>query len=72
MGNYSATELDEWGRRIVAWWARTEMYSYVNNDWCAFAPTSALALGKRLHGGLCVIAVCQALDSLWEFTQAER
>jgi uncharacterized protein YecE (DUF72 family) len=46
-GNYSATELQEWARRIRAWRRRVEVYAYFNNDWNAFAVQNALAL-KRL------------------------
>jgi uncharacterized protein YecE (DUF72 family) len=46
-GNYSATELQEWARRIRAWRRRVEVFGYFNNDWNAFAVQNALAL-KRL------------------------
>jgi uncharacterized protein YecE (DUF72 family) len=47
-GNYSATEIDHWRRRIAAWRARREVFAYFNNDWEEFAPPNAIALRKRL------------------------
>jgi uncharacterized protein YecE (DUF72 family) len=47
-GNYSATELDEWARRIRTWTRRGDVYAYFNNDWEGFAPANALALRDRL------------------------
>jgi uncharacterized protein YecE (DUF72 family) len=47
-GNYSATELEEWRRRIAAWRRRVEVFAYFNNDWNAFAVQNALALKRRL------------------------
>jgi uncharacterized protein YecE (DUF72 family) len=47
-GNYSATELDTWARRIAQWRRREAVYAYFNNDWRGFAPANALELGKRL------------------------
>jgi uncharacterized protein YecE (DUF72 family) len=47
-GNYSATELDTWARRIAQWRRRESVYAYFNNDWRGFAPANALELGKRL------------------------
>jgi uncharacterized protein YecE (DUF72 family) len=47
-GNYSATELAEWARRIAGWRATREVYAYFNNDWRAYAPANALALRGRL------------------------
>jgi uncharacterized protein YecE (DUF72 family) len=49
-GNYSATELLEWARRIAQWRRTDEVYAYFNNDWRGFAPANALALRKRLSG----------------------
>jgi uncharacterized protein YecE (DUF72 family) len=49
-GNYSATELSEWARRIAQWRRTHEVYAYFNNDWRGFAPANALALRKRLSG----------------------
>ena len=47
-GNYSATELEEWGRRIAGWRRTREVYAYFNNDWRGYAPANALALRGRL------------------------
>jgi uncharacterized protein YecE (DUF72 family) len=47
-GNYSATELEQWARRIRAWRRTHEVYAYFNNDWEGFAPANASALRKRL------------------------
>jgi uncharacterized protein YecE (DUF72 family) len=47
-GNYSATELELWARRIGQWRRRHEVFAYFNNDWRAFAPANALALRGRL------------------------
>jgi uncharacterized protein YecE (DUF72 family) len=47
-GNYSATEIDDWARRIAAWRRSREVYAYFNNDWRGFAPANALALRRRL------------------------
>jgi uncharacterized protein YecE (DUF72 family) len=49
-GNYSATELDTWRRRIAAWRRKVEVYAYFNNDWCAFAVRNALELARGLSG----------------------
>jgi uncharacterized protein YecE (DUF72 family) len=46
-GNYSATELQEWARRVRKWRTEVEVFAYFNNDWSAFAVRNALAL-KRL------------------------
>jgi uncharacterized protein YecE (DUF72 family) len=48
-GNYSATELDEWARRIAQWRRRAEVLVYLNNDWEGFAVENALALRRRLQ-----------------------
>ncbi len=47
-GNYSATEIETWGRRIAAWRRTGEVYAYFNNDWQGFAPANATALIRRL------------------------
>jgi uncharacterized protein YecE (DUF72 family) len=47
-GNYSATELDRWRRRIAAWRRRREVFVYFNNDWEGFAPANALRLREGL------------------------
>jgi uncharacterized protein YecE (DUF72 family) len=43
-GNYSASELDTWRRRIAAWRSSVEVFAYFNNDWEGFAVRNALAL----------------------------
>jgi uncharacterized protein YecE (DUF72 family) len=48
-GNYSAREIEEWAARIGKWREQTEVYTYFNNDWNAYAVDNALAL-KRLLG----------------------
>ena len=45
-GNYSATELEQWGEQLRSWRRRHELYAYFNNDWRAFAPANARALSK--------------------------
>ena len=47
-GNYSATEIDEWARRVAAWRSHAEVLVYFNNDWEGFAVENALALRRRL------------------------
>ena len=49
-GNYSATEIAEWARRIRRWRRRVDVYAYFNNDWEEFAPRNALALHRALYG----------------------
>ena len=48
-GNYSATEIAEWGERIAGW-AREQIdiYAYFNNDWETFAPPNARALRAQI------------------------
>ena len=48
-GNYSATELETWGRRIAAWRARTEVFAYFNNDWNGYVDGGERA--RRGAGG---------------------
>ncbi len=43
-GNYSDAELDTWARRIAQWRRRGEVYVYLNNDWCGYAPANARRL----------------------------
>lgn len=50
-GNYSATELQRWARRIAQWRRQTDVYAYFNNDWNGFAPANALYLRARLGSG---------------------
>ncbi len=47
-GNYSATEIDTWARRIAAWRRTHEVFVYFNNDWEGYATANALALKRRL------------------------
>jgi uncharacterized protein YecE (DUF72 family) len=46
-GNYSATELDAWARRIRA--LDGDVLVYCNNDWEAFAPRNAEGLLRRVR-----------------------
>ena len=48
-GNYSASEIDTWARRIAQWRRREEAYAYFNNDWRGFAPANAKLLLRRLQ-----------------------
>jgi uncharacterized protein YecE (DUF72 family) len=48
-GNYSASEIDTWARRIAQWRRRDEVYAYFNNDWQGFAPANARLLQRRLQ-----------------------
>jgi uncharacterized protein YecE (DUF72 family) len=50
-GNYSATEIDTWARRIAQWRRREEVFAYFNNDWRGFAPANAKLLLARLADG---------------------
>ena len=47
-GNYSATELKDWAKRIVGWRRSHEVYAYFNNDWRGYAPANALTLKRHL------------------------
>jgi uncharacterized protein YecE (DUF72 family) len=47
-GNYSASELETWARRIAQWRRREAVYAYFNNDWRGFAPANAQLLLRRL------------------------
>jgi uncharacterized protein YecE (DUF72 family) len=47
-GNYSATELSGWARRIAGWRRTHSVYAYFNNDWQGFAPANASTLRARL------------------------
>jgi uncharacterized protein YecE (DUF72 family) len=47
-GNYSASELATWARRIGQWRRRVEVFAYFNNDWEGFAPRNALTLARSL------------------------
>ncbi|HEY3726362.1 MAG TPA: DUF72 domain-containing protein [Solirubrobacteraceae bacterium] len=50
-GNYSATELETWARRIAQWRRREMVFAYFNNDWRGFAPANARTLIRRLGSG---------------------
>jgi uncharacterized protein YecE (DUF72 family) len=47
-GNYSATEIETWARRIAQWRRHEDVYAYFNNDWNGYAPANARDLLKRL------------------------
>ncbi|HEY1511848.1 MAG TPA: DUF72 domain-containing protein [Solirubrobacteraceae bacterium] len=47
-GNYSATELEQWARRIAQWRRREAVFAYFNNDWRGLAPANAKALARKL------------------------
>jgi uncharacterized protein YecE (DUF72 family) len=47
-GNYSASELNTWSRRIAQWRRREAVYAYFNNDWQGFATANAELLLRRL------------------------
>ena len=47
-GNYSASEVETWARRIAQWRRRETVYAYFNNDWRGFAPANAELLLRRL------------------------
>jgi uncharacterized protein YecE (DUF72 family) len=47
-GNYSATEVEEWARRIKSWRARYEVFAYFNNDWKGYAIHNGRALARAL------------------------
>jgi uncharacterized protein YecE (DUF72 family) len=49
-GNYSATEIEQWARRIAQWRREGDVYAYFNNDWRGFAPANAIALRRRVGG----------------------
>jgi uncharacterized protein YecE (DUF72 family) len=48
-GNYSASELETWRRRIAAWRSEAEVFVYCNNDWEAFAVKNASWLRDRFR-----------------------
>lgn len=47
-GNYSASEIETWARRIAQWRRETEVYAYFNNDWQGYALRNARALKEHL------------------------
>jgi uncharacterized protein YecE (DUF72 family) len=55
-GNYSATELDTWARRIAQWRRREPVWAYFNNDWEGFAPANAAKLKSKLADGTATAA----------------
>ncbi|MBV9474416.1 MAG: DUF72 domain-containing protein [Solirubrobacterales bacterium] len=48
-GNYSASEIETWARRIAAWRHDHQVFAYYNNDWQGFAPANARMLARRLR-----------------------
>ena len=46
-GNYSATEIEQWARRIAQWRRRQAVWAYFNNDWRGFAPANARRAGAQ-------------------------
>jgi uncharacterized protein YecE (DUF72 family) len=48
-GNYSATEIDQWARRIAQWRRREQVFAYFNNDWNGYAPANARLLMRKLE-----------------------
>jgi uncharacterized protein YecE (DUF72 family) len=47
-GNYSASEVERWARRISQWRRDTEVFAYFNNDWEGYAVRNAKLLKKQL------------------------
>ena len=47
-GNYSASEIETWARRIAQWRRDTEVFAYFNNDWEGYAIRNAELLKSRL------------------------
>jgi uncharacterized protein YecE (DUF72 family) len=48
-GNYSASELSMWARRIAQWRRSGDVFAYFNNDWRGFAPANAVMLVAALN-----------------------
>jgi uncharacterized protein YecE (DUF72 family) len=48
-GNYSASEIDTWARRIAQWRRREDVFAYFNNDWRGYAPANARMLLRKLE-----------------------
>jgi uncharacterized protein YecE (DUF72 family) len=48
-GNYSATEIEQWARRIAQWRRRERVFAYFNNDWNSYAPANARLLMRKLQ-----------------------
>jgi uncharacterized protein YecE (DUF72 family) len=55
-GNYSASEIETWARRIAQWRRRESVYAYFNNDWRGFAPANAQLLLRGLGERPCTEA----------------
>jgi uncharacterized protein YecE (DUF72 family) len=47
-GNYSASEIETWARRLRQWRRKTEVFAYFNNDWQAYAVKNAAKLRDAL------------------------
>jgi uncharacterized protein YecE (DUF72 family) len=47
-GNYSASEIETWARRIAQWRRQTEVFVYFNNDWEGYALRNAELLKEQL------------------------
>jgi uncharacterized protein YecE (DUF72 family) len=47
-GNYSATEIEQWARRVAQWRRRERVFVYFNNDWNGYAPANARLLAQKL------------------------
>lgn len=47
-GNYSASEIETWARRISQWRRDTDVYVYFNNDWEGYAIRNARLLKSKL------------------------
>jgi uncharacterized protein YecE (DUF72 family) len=47
-GNYSASEIATWAKRIAQWRRREDVYANFNNDWQGFATANAKLLLRRL------------------------
>jgi uncharacterized protein YecE (DUF72 family) len=45
-GNYSKSELDEWGARLRKWRREVDIFAYFNNDWEGYAIQNALYLQR--------------------------
>jgi uncharacterized protein YecE (DUF72 family) len=50
-GNYSASEIETWARRIAQWRRRVEVFAYFNNDWKGYAIRNARDLAAHLGTG---------------------
>ena len=61
-GNYSATELQEWARRIARWRRQTDVYAYFNNDQGGAAIHDSAAFAGLARGaGLTVTRTPRAI-----------